>query len=490
MAISRRSFLKSSTATAAIALSGGITRPVLAAQSPALAPGPGNKWPGRVVINFNKKAVSGTLTPEIAVIKKMVDDAIRLLTGQSTVGAAWKELFPASLSLQSKIAIKVTTVNIQLPGPHWSSVRAITDGLQMMEIDGQKFPGANITIFDMYFEDNYSRKPTMPATGYVPENFPGGVVIATTVLADGGDGAMNNHKYAAVLKDADFLVNVFSPRGHTSPPVGSRFTLGFKSHVGTYSSEWKKEGPSLHANLMQNIKDMHCTGPIYKKNVLSVCSGIFGLNEGVGPPGEPQDYQTYAKTMDDSISGGANPTTIIMSTDPLTVEMQTIKMMRLNKGGKYDVDSLPPYLQSCAGMTGKMDGTVYNIGIIDEDKVIDGKKIMEVRRVINEVTAIAPQPALRSCASQSGISVSAIRGQSTFFEFRLPGDFAGRTASIGIFSIDGSAVYNREIALLGAMNHFSWDHRGANGMPVARGPYVVRVTCGKVRLSKQFLIPA
>lgn len=101
MKLSRRSFLKSSAATtAAMAVSPGIVR---AAQEPSA---PGNKWPGRVVINYNKDAVSGT-TPVPAVIEQMVNDAILMLTDQSSIGAAWKAIFPASLTETSKIAIKV-----------------------------------------------------------------------------------------------------------------------------------------------------------------------------------------------------------------------------------------------------------------------------------------------------------------------------------------------------------------------------------------------
>jgi len=47
----------------------------------------------------------------------------------------------------SKIAIKVNTANTSLPGPHWASVRAITDGLQAMDINCSRFPAANVTIF-------------------------------------------------------------------------------------------------------------------------------------------------------------------------------------------------------------------------------------------------------------------------------------------------------------------------------------------------------
>ena len=71
MKISRRSFMKKSAATTmAVAMPGGIAPVVLANQaSSTLSPGPGNKWPGRVVINFNKNAIKenlmSSLDPEV-----------------------------------------------------------------------------------------------------------------------------------------------------------------------------------------------------------------------------------------------------------------------------------------------------------------------------------------------------------------------------------------------------------------------------------------
>jgi hypothetical protein len=476
MTISRRSFIKSSAATTAVVLSGGIANQVVEAAtiSSSMSPGPGNKWPGRVAINFNKLALVGS-TPNVDVIKKMIDDAILALTGKQTTGAAWKEVFPAELSTKSKIAIKVNTANTSLPGPHWASVRAITDGLQQMDINGSKFPGANIIIYDMNFSEG------MPKMGYKQENFPG-VTLAYTKLVDGGDGAMNNHKYSETLKNADYLINVFSPRGHTYPPVGSRFTLGFKSHIGTYASEAAKEGPSLHADLMQNLREMNCTGVVFKKNVLSVCSGIAALNEGSGPPGEAQDYQKYAKTMDASISGAASSTTMILSTDPIAIEMQAIKMMRLNKGGKYDVESLPPYLQACAGISGKMDGKVYNIGIIDE-------KQMDIRRIINGITSIERFENQAKKIVQGDVKISSVKGTgTTFFEFTLPEVQSGSEAAIIIHSLDGKVVYKQVMGLGGVVNHFSWEHRTINGKKVGNGIFIVQITSGKSQLSKRFSI--
>lgn len=476
MSVSRRSFLKSSAAATAIVLSEGIAGKAGAISlSSTLTPGPGNKWPGRVAINFNKNAVLGTDKPQVDVIKKMIDDTIKILTGLPTVGAAWKEIFPANLSLQSKIAIKINTANSSLPGTHWASVRGITDGLQSMDFNGTKFPAANITIYDMDFGGG------MAKLGFTKDNFPG-IALTLTAIVDGGDGAMNNHKYAVALKNADYLINVFTPRGHTYPPAGSRFTLGFKSHVGTYSSEASKEGPSLHDKLMENIRDMSCTGPVFNKNVLSMCSGIGGLNEGNGPPGTAEDYKKYAKTMDDSISAAVNPTTIILSTDPIAAEMQTIKMMRINKAGKYDIASMPPYLQSSAGIADVMDGTLYNIGIIDETK-------MDIRRMINEITSIERPVVSHNNPQGMDIAVSSIYGQkTTFFEFKIPLSHLGMRASVNIFAFDGKLVCKRSIGLGGAVNHFSWNHQSIGGAMVGQGSFLIRITCGDIVLSKNFSI--
>lgn len=474
MTVSRRSFLKSTSAAAAVTLSGGLAGAV-SAQSATFKPGPGNKYPGRVVINFNRNAVEGVQDPVPEVIKKMVDDSIMLLTEKPTVGEAWKELFPDTLSLQSKIAIKTNTANVNLPTVHWASVQAMTDGLKRMNFDRTKFPADNIVIYDMDFFDGMSK------TGFTQENFPD-IGLVRTEMVDGGDGALNNHKYAGALRDADFLINVFSPRGHSSEylPQGSRFTLGFKSHVGTYAADYREEGPSLHAELPNNIKEISCTGVVYNKNVLSMCSGIFAKNEGNGPPGDAENYVTYAKTMDASITGSVhNSTTIMLSTDPVAIEMQSIKMMRINKGGGYSIDDMPPYLQASAGISGRMQGETRNVGIIDEEE-------MDIRRVINGKTAVDPLP-LRGEAGRDAISVIP-RQDATFFDFTVPARCIGKRSAVEIVALDGSTVYRKYLPLRGIRNHFSWNNRRSGGGAVSRGMYVVRITAGTFRKSRKFTL--
>jgi hypothetical protein len=68
----RRNFLKiAATGTAAIAINPGMGK-VLASSAAPAARDPGNKWPGRIAINFNKTAVKSDAIDETAVAK-MVD---------------------------------------------------------------------------------------------------------------------------------------------------------------------------------------------------------------------------------------------------------------------------------------------------------------------------------------------------------------------------------------------------------------------------------
>jgi hypothetical protein len=465
----RRDFLKTTAvgAAAGLSLPAGVEKVFSSPASAPTGPGPGNKWPGRVAINFNKAAVSGTKA-DTTVIKKMVDDAIIKLAEKDTVGAAWKEIFPATLTATSKIAIKVNTLNSGLPAPHWSSVLAITNGLQLMDFSGTKFPAANISIYEM--------GGSLSSAGFTAANFPN-ISIVTDTAVDGGDGALNNRTYAKTLKDADFLINVFSPRGHSFPPAGSKFTLGFKSHYGTYSNPG-----GIHSNYDNNFQQIVCTGVVYKKLVLSMCSGIYGMNEGNGPVGSADKYGTYAQTIDKTSTTDC-PTTIILSTDPVSVEMQSIKMIRLNKGGKYGTADMPPYLQASGGITGTTLTSTLNVGTIDEAK-------MDIRRIINGTStpvintgkAVSPDP-------QTKITAHQIAGHgSVFLEFALPQTHIGNDAFIDVVNVQGVSVRRLSTKVLGAVNHVSWDEKDVSGAAVPMGRYLVKLTSGSTSLSANFSI--
>jgi hypothetical protein len=495
----RRDFIKMSAAGAAgIVLTSGFTQRASAASARAAAgTAPLNTLRGRVVINFNKSATTSGVAPTAAqrtTIKTMVDDSIKLLTGQTDVGAAWKSIFPSSgpnaISLTSKIAIKVPVgINSSLTAPHWATVQAITEGLQKMDFgsgSGPKFPAANITVYDGAGGNNLS------ACGFNSTNFPGlGGFVFGSFGTNYTDGAEDNatptpakRQYATALHDAAFLINVFSPRGHQ--PYAENLTLGFKNHYGTYPCVYHD-----NPNLSQFIRNISCTGPVYNKNVLSMCSGLYGQNEASGPTGSPEDFSVYAKKIDSS-STNTDPTTIIMGTDPVSVEMQAVKMLRMNQtNGQFTVAAMPNYLKASGGVL--VTGTNWppnpaapsamdNIGEIDEN-------LMTVRRIINGTVAVRDRPPEQVKSAGAYVTATQIKGHnSTFIEFALPEGHAGETASIEIFDLRGTRLARLSRRVGGVLNHLSWDETDGSGRHAGRGAYIVRLTCGAANVSSQFTL--
>ena len=496
----RRDFLKAAAAGAAgvVAASGGVKRIFAASPRTAAGTAPLNKWPGRVVINFNKAACpaavgSAPSAAEMTIIRTMVDDSIKLLTGQTDIGEAWKSIFPATgtnaISLASKIAIKIPIgCNNSLSAPHWSSVRAVIDGLKQMDFSGTRFPATNITIYEAACSNNFETAGyTSGATGNFSDINP---FVYGSFGTNYTDGAENNgnpgvkQQYSTVLHDAQFLINIFSPRGHST--YAERFTLGFKNHYGTYPCVYHD-----NPNLSQFIRNICCTGPVYTKTALCMCSGIYGQYEGNGPGGSPQNYNRYSQSMD-ATSINNNPTTIIMGTDPISVEMQTIKMMRIQGQGLYTTAAMPNYLKASGGVV--VSGTNWppnptapndmdNIGVIEETSMV-------IRRIINGIPAdVKDRPLNQEKRPDAFVSASQIRGQkSTFFEFALPRSHAGGTASIGIFDLKGKRVAQLVCRVGGMLNHVSWNQSDASGGYAGRGTYLVRLTSGTVNVSSKFSI--
>lgn len=353
----RRSFVKTVSITAAAIAA----TPARASKGIDKGYSPLNQWPGRVVVNYNGLASKGIERNE-PVIRKMVDDSILLLTGKNEIGPAWQSIFPV-LTQKTRIAIKVNLLNPVIPSDP-VAVSAVVEGLKNMQVEGKPFPAANIAIYDGF---NHS---TLEKTGYTPERFPG-ITITHHVknTEDFGDGPHDNQPYMRTLKEADYLINVPGIRGHAD--YAGNVTMGFKSHYGTFPPKYHdmENGPGY-------IRDINCTGPVFKKTVLTVFTGLWGLKEGNGPKGNPDDFLVYSKQIDPK-SDNSNPNTLIMSTDPVSAEVQGITVSRMRENKPFDAASMPHYLKASAGIEGALS-PVYNIGVIEAKK-------MDVRKIVNGV---------------------------------------------------------------------------------------------------------
>ncbi|MBN1577400.1 MAG: DUF362 domain-containing protein [Chitinispirillaceae bacterium] len=490
----RRDFLKAAAAgTAAIAMSPGVGK-VFGASAGPTQPSPLNKWPGRVAVNFNKAAITGSTsskygTVDATVVRKMIDQTITLLTGIDDIGEAWKSIFPSTLSLTSKIAVKINCYNPYKAGQHWSVARGVTDGLMKMKIGETLFPGSNITVY----ETNTKGGNSITTGGYTKNNFPDVNLAFEKDWVDGGDGALGK-TYARSLKEADFLINTFNARGHQMPTKGSKFTMGFKSHYGTYYNP-SFSGPNyLHDDDKWDMtfREIVCIGPVYKKLVLSVCGGMFGTDEGYGPGLSSSetdiqnigDFTKYAQLID-STSTTRGQTTVIMSTDPVSAEMQSIKILRMNKNISFAFEDMPKYLKASAGIDVSGLTPTYNIGIIDEDK-------MDFRKMVNDVVIKTPVVSPASAdhtTAKVGMSTHPITGHgSVSINFNLPVNHVGSKAVIEIFDARGSLVRKLSHEVGGINNQLSWNQKDSRGVPAAKGMYIARLSCGGTRLSSQFSI--
>jgi hypothetical protein len=481
MSISRRTFLKSSAAATALTMTAGAAKTVLGETTSAtFAPGPGNTMPGNVVINFNKDAVTGTTTigdAQITVIKKMVDESIMALAEKATVGEAWKAIFPSGLKATSKITIKTNFYTTSKCRVHWSVVQAMTEGLQKMDFGGTTFPAANITIF----EACCPAANTMDSAGYTAANFPGITRnIDTNNMVTGSDAAKGeSNGYAASLKNADYFLHVFGLRGHSNS-YAEGVTLGGKSHYGTYSN---KSPAHAQPGFSVRCANMMASGVVYNKLVLSVCAGLLSNNKGAGINDEPTDYSTYAKKMDPNCTTKAT-STIIMSTDPVTTDMQAVKVMQMNKGGNYGVSDMPKYVQAIGGVSGAVSGVSYNIGKVDE-------KDMTIKKIINGggTNTIGGANRTANAAGEYSLHVSPLNGQGiVFVDYIVPTSRQGDRAVLSMYDMLGNLVFSKEQTVHGVMNQFAWDRKTAQGKTLARGKYVCRLTVGKINRSAAFSI--
>jgi hypothetical protein len=474
MSISRRTILKSSAAVTALTMVGGVAQKALAS-SPALTPGPGNKWPGRVVVNFNKGAVTGTATSlkiEDTVPPDMVKESILALAQKADAGEAWKAIFPDTLKVTSKIAIKTNFYTTNLCCVHWSVIRAITDGLQLMVFGDTKFPAANITVYESNTSNSFD------SAGYTAARFPGITLVKDSQQAY-SDAATGESKYCTSLKNADFLINVFGIRGHQDYCEG--VTLGFKSHWGTYPADINK-----HTAGTFSIRCAHmmCSGAVSKKLVLSVAAGLVSNNMSVNhsPTDGPDDYSTYAKKMDPTATT-LGACTIIMSTDPISADMQAIKVMKLNANKTYNVSDMPKYLRACAGDSSALSGTVYNIGVIDEKKM----DILLFKNGENVTPVAIRENLARAAAPDCSLRVSPLQEQgNVLIEYEVPSSLQGKRSMLSVFDMRGKRVFSTEQPISGVHNQFSWDGKTVTGKTPGRGKYVCTLNVGEYTRSAEF----
>ena len=276
------------------------------------------------------------MTPNISLIKQMMDSGITLLTGTGNPKDAWKSLFHED----ERVGIKINGLGADILVGNYQICWAIVDALKSIGVKEN-----NIIIWDQY--QNF-----FLSSGFkINRSFKG----VRTYTTDGGGGkealdSGSSHReydsgYGAVkvsrilTEEVDSLINVGLLKDHGLAGVSialKNISHGVISHPDNFHDN--SCDPFIAAiNSIPVIKD---------KIKLHICNGIVGLYEG-GPM--PQKRHTW------------NDNRIILSRDPValdTIGMNIIEVKRKEKNLRslFNRPNLPVHIETAAK---------YGLGVTD-----------------------------------------------------------------------------------------------------------------------------
>jgi len=276
------------------------------------------------------------MTPNISLIKQMMDSGITLLTGTGNPKDAWKSLFHED----ERVGIKINGLGADILVGNYQICWAIVDALKSIGVKEN-----NIIIWDQY--QNF-----FLSSGFkINRSFKG----VRTYTTDGGGGkealdSGSSHReydsgYGAVkvsrilTEEVDSLINVGLLKDHGLAGVSialKNISHGVISHPDNF-----------HDNACDPFIAAINSIPVIKDKIkLHICNGIVGLYEG-GPM--PQKRHTW------------NNNRIILSRDPValdTIGMNIIEGKRKEKNLRslFNRPNLPVHIETAAK---------YGLGVCD-----------------------------------------------------------------------------------------------------------------------------
>lgn len=248
----------------------------------------------RVVIIEDQNVFSNNKVDK-KVVRIMIDEGIKALTGFNELDSAWKSIFPG-INESSRISIKANAMNPAVP-THPELVYSMAESIQSMNFGGNQYQANNIIIFDRSNQQLRSSKYTLNTSN-------------SGVRCLGNDDALAGYdsvqydvngtqqRVTKILTDmSDFHINAPVLKNHYI----SGITLSIKNHFGTVSDPNKlhPKNSDPYAPAMNNIP------PIKNKQKFFIIDAILGIISG-GPYGSAQ----------------VNPNKIIMGTDICAVDYE------------------------------------------------------------------------------------------------------------------------------------------------------------------------
>ena len=234
-------------------------------------------------------------------LRRLVDTSITKLTGVSDAAQAWASLF----SPKEKIALKVNAFRNSIIWTHPALVKAVTDSLQDAGI-----PAEQLIIFD-YSTDE------LKTAGYAVNPGEAGVRCYGTdsKYTASGKAGYAQVELSNILLECDALINLPVLKTHMIAGI----TFALKNHYGSVSNP-----ESLHSPVGPAMAALNALAPIKDKTRLIIGDALEAcLNYGYGWPYWKADW-----TGD----------SILMSFDP--VAMDTIALQLLTQLKKDNLGSM------------------------------------------------------------------------------------------------------------------------------------------------------
>jgi uncharacterized protein (DUF362 family) len=253
----RREFLvQTAVAGAVVACPAGLKGLAQAAQ---------NSQKSRVIIVRNPAVMEKTdagSTIKIDVLKKMLDDAVAKLTGQSDANAAWKSIFKP----EDVVGIKVNCLFGPGAATHPELADAAADALLRIGVKP-----SNIIIWDRATRDLVQNKYKINKEG-----------DGVRVLANDGvwedaatvSGSINGRLTKIITRDITALINIPFMKDHGM----SGITGALKNHYGSFDSPMKCHGN----NCDPYLADLNAIPAIRDKTRLIIMDALRPFADG-GP---------------------------------------------------------------------------------------------------------------------------------------------------------------------------------------------------------------
>ena len=288
-----------------------------------------------VDVKSRREIIKG-MTPDISLVRQMMDSGITLLTGTDNPKNAWKSLFHED----ERIGIKINGLGADILVGNYQICWAIVDALKEIGVKEN-----NIIVWDQY-------QHFFLSSGFkINSSFKG--VRAYTTDGGGGKEALDSgssHReydsgYGAVkisrilTEEVDSLINLGLLKDHGLAGVSialKNISHGVISHPDNF-----------HDNACDPFIAAINSIPVIKDKIkLHICNGIVGLYEG-GPM--PQKRHTW------------NDNRIILSKDPValdTIGMNIIEEKRKEKELRslFNRPNLPVHIETAAK---------YGLGVSD-----------------------------------------------------------------------------------------------------------------------------